>query len=78
MALSFDPEALPVIRALLDSAAAIVAGTPPSAFFTSSILTPGVSLGNMIQIYRARYARMAGDDATALAAANLVARSGPA
>lgn len=70
--------ALPVIRALLDSAAAQVAGTPPSAFFTSSILTPGVNLSNMIQIFRARYARMANDNATALAAANLVARSGTA
>ncbi len=71
-------EALPVIRALLDSAAATLAGTAPSAFFTSSILTPGVSLTNMIQMYRARYARMAGDDATAIAAANLVARTGTA
>ena len=71
-------EALPVIRALLDSASATVAGTAPSAFFNASILTPGVSLTNMIQMYRARYARIAGDDATALAAANLVARSGTA
>ncbi len=69
-------EALPIVRALLDSAAAQLAGTAPSAFFTSSILTPGVNLANMIQVFRARYARMAGDDATALAAANLVARSG--
>ncbi|MBC7843897.1 MAG: RagB/SusD family nutrient uptake outer membrane protein [Gemmatimonadaceae bacterium] len=68
--------ALPIIRALLDSAAAQIAGTPPSAFFTASILTPGVNLSNMIQIFRARYARMAGDNATALAAANLVGRSG--
>ena len=71
-------EALPVIRALLDSASATIAGTAPSAFFNASILTPGVSLTNMIQMYRARYARMAGDAATALAAANLVARSGTA
>ncbi|MDZ7631115.1 MAG: RagB/SusD family nutrient uptake outer membrane protein [Gemmatimonadaceae bacterium] len=70
--------ALPLIRALLDSAAAQIAGTPPSAFFTSQILTPGVNLSNMIQVYRARYARMAGDNATAIAAANLVARSGTA
>ncbi len=68
--------ALPAIRALLDSAAAQIAITPASAFFTSQILTPGVNLSNMIQIYRARYARMAGDNATALVAANLVARSG--
>jgi hypothetical protein len=71
-------EALPYVRALLDSAALQLATTPASAFFTSSILTPGVNLSNMLQIYRARYARMAGDDATALAASNLVARSGTA
>ncbi len=71
-------EALPYVRALLDSAVTQLATTPASAFFNSSILTPGVSLGNMLQIYRARYARMAGDDATALAASNLVARSGTA
>ena len=71
-------EALPVIRALLDSAVATLEATPPSTQFTGSILTPGISLPNLIQIYRARYARMAGDDASALAAANLVARTGPA
>ncbi len=69
-------EALLLIRALLDSAAAQIAGTPPSTFFTSSILTPGLNLPNMIQLYRARYARLDNDFATALAAANLVARSG--
>jgi hypothetical protein len=37
----------------------------------------GVSLPNVIQLYRARYARMANDHPGALAAANLVARSGP-
>ncbi|MEO8577472.1 MAG: RagB/SusD family nutrient uptake outer membrane protein [Gemmatimonadales bacterium] len=71
-------EVLPVIRSLLDSAASQITGTPPSTFFNNSILTPGVSLPNLIQLLRARYARMAGDDATALAAANLVARSGTA
>ncbi|MBL8960502.1 MAG: RagB/SusD family nutrient uptake outer membrane protein [Gemmatimonadetes bacterium] len=70
-------QALPLVRSLLDSAAATIAATPPSAFFNASILTPGMNLPNVIQIFRARYARMAGDDATALAAANLVARSGP-
>ena len=70
-------EALPYVRALLDTAAATIAAAPPSAFFTSNILTPGVSLPNVIQLFRARYARMANDDATALAAANLVARTGP-
>jgi hypothetical protein len=71
-------EALPYIRALLDSAAAEIAATPPSALFNSTILTPGVSLPNMIQLFRARYARIANDDATALSASNLVARSGAA
>lgn len=71
-------QALPYVRALLDSAATILAATPPSAFFTTSILTPGVSLTNTLNLLRARYARMAGDDATALAAANLVARTGTA
>jgi hypothetical protein len=71
-------EALPYIRGLLDSAAATIAATPPSTFFNANILTPGVSLPNMIQLFRARYARMANDDATAFAAANLVARTGPA
>src|SRR6476661_7108242 len=71
-------EALPYVRALIDSAAAEIAATPPSAFFNANIVTPGVSLPNVIQLFRARYARMANDDATALAAANAVARSGPA
>jgi len=71
-------EALPYVRALIDSAAAEIAATPPSAFFNANIATPGVSLPNVIQLFRARYARMANDDATALAAANAVARSGPA
>ena len=71
-------EALPLVRALLDSAATTITTTPASAFFNANILTPGVSLPNMIQLFRARYARMAGDQATALAAANLVARSGTA
>lgn len=71
-------EALPYIRSLLDSAAATIAATPPSTFFNANILTPGVSLPNMIQLFRARYARIANDDATAIAAANLVARTGAA
>ncbi|HYW51406.1 MAG TPA: RagB/SusD family nutrient uptake outer membrane protein [Gemmatimonadaceae bacterium] len=71
-------EALVVVRALLDSAAAQIAGTPPSVFFNTSIMTPGANLPNMIQLFRARYARIDNDFATALAAANLVARSGTA
>ena len=69
-------EALAYVRALIDSAAAEIAATPPSTLFNNSILTPGVSLPNVIQLFRARYARIANDDATALAASNLVARSG--
>ena len=68
-------EALPYVRALIDSAAAEIAATPPSTFFNVNILTPGVSLTNTIQLFRARYARMANDDATALAAANAVSRT---
>jgi len=70
-------EALTAVRALLDSAANQIAATPPSAFFNASIMTPGANLTNMIHLFRARYARMANDNATALASANLVARSGP-
>lgn len=69
-------EVLPVIRSLLDSAANQIAATPASTFFNASILTPGLNLSNTIQLFRARYARMAGDDAGAIAASNLVARSG--
>lgn len=71
-------QSLPYVRALLDSAAAILTATPPSTFFNTTILTPGVSLANVLHLYRARYARMAGDGAAALAAANLVARTGTA
>ena len=71
-------EALPYVRALIDSAVAEIATTPPSAFFNSNVLTPGVNLPNVIQLFRARYARIANDDATALAASNLVTRTGPA
>jgi starch-binding outer membrane protein, SusD/RagB family len=69
-------EALALVRTLLDSAETEIATTPPSAFFNANILTPGVSLPNVIHLFRARYARMGGDDATAIAASNLVARSG--
>ncbi|MBC7894458.1 MAG: RagB/SusD family nutrient uptake outer membrane protein [Cytophagaceae bacterium] len=71
-------EALPYVRALLDSAQAEITTTAPSTFFNTSILTPGVSLPNVIQLFRARYARMANDHATALVAANAVARTGTA
>jgi starch-binding outer membrane protein, SusD/RagB family len=70
-------EALAYVRALLDSAADEIAAVAPSALFNTSIMTPGASLPNIVQLFRARYARMANDDATALTASNLVARSGP-
>lgn len=69
-------EALPVVRALLDSAANQVTAVPPSTFFNASIMTPGANLTNMIHLFRARYARVGNDHATALAASNLVPRSG--
>jgi starch-binding outer membrane protein, SusD/RagB family len=68
--------ALPYVRALLDSARDEIAATPPSTFFNANILTPGVNLANVIHLLRARYARIANDDATAIAASNLVGRSG--
>lgn len=70
--------ALPYIRQLLDSANTILTAQAPSTFFNNNILTPGLSLTNTVQLLRARYARMANDDANALAAANLVARTGTA
>lgn len=69
--------ALARVRELLESAASEIAQTPPSAFFNTNILTPGVNLASMIHLLRARYARMANDHAAAIAASNLVARSGP-
>ena len=71
-------EALTFVRQLLDSAEATIAAAPPSAFFNSTILTPGVNLPNVIHLFRARYARMANDWTTAISAADQVARSGPA
>ena len=68
--------ALQRVRDLLDSAQNTIATTAPSTFFTTKILTPGVNLSNMIQLFRARYARIANDWAAALAAANQVSRTG--
>jgi hypothetical protein len=70
--------ALARVRELLESAASEISQTAPSAFFNANILTPGVSLPNMIHLFRARYARIANDHAAAIAAANLVARTGTA
>jgi starch-binding outer membrane protein, SusD/RagB family len=70
--------ALAHVRQLLEDAATAITTTPPSAFFNSNIVTPGVSLPNLIHLFRARYARMANDYTVALAASNAVARSGGA
>jgi len=69
-------EALPFVRELLDSAEAQITATPPSALFNSSVLTPGVSLPNIIRLFKARYARLDNDHVDALAAANSVTRTG--
>lgn len=68
--------ALPYIRSLLDSASSILTAQAPSTFFNNTILTPGVNLANTVQLLRARYARMANDDATAVSASDRVARAG--
>jgi hypothetical protein len=68
--------ALQHVRDLLDSAANTLAAQAPSTFFNNNILTPGVNLSNIIQLFRARYARMANDNVTAISASNQVARSG--
>jgi starch-binding outer membrane protein, SusD/RagB family len=68
--------ALQHVRDLLDSASNTLAAQAPSAFFNNNILTPGVNLANTVNLFRARYARMANDNAGAITASNLVARSG--
>lgn len=57
------------VRALLDSAAARYSASPPSAEFTSSILAPTIALPSTIYAMQARYARLANDWQSALAAA---------
>lgn len=66
--------ALRTVRRLLDSASATLA-VAPSAFFNTTVLGPQVSLPNTVNLFRARYARMANDWPAALAAANLVSRT---
>jgi hypothetical protein len=70
--------ALDHVRDLLDSAANTLAAQAPSTFFNNNILTPGVNLSNMIELFRARYARVADDHAGAIAASNAVSRTGTA
>jgi starch-binding outer membrane protein, SusD/RagB family len=57
---------------LLDDAAAALAGTPPSAEFTTRVVAPDMVLIDCINAYRARLNMMLGKYAESLAAANLV------
>lgn len=66
--------ALKYAIALLDTAAKTYADTAPSAQFNSSVLARGFNVPNTIFAYRARLERLAGNDAAAIAAANLVDR----
>ena len=70
--------ALTFVRQLLDSAFNQLTAQAPSTFFNNNILTPGVSLANVVHLFRARYARMANDNAGAVASSNAVARTGTA
>ena len=67
--------ALAAIIALLDSAEATIDAQAPSTQFTGTILAPGFDLRNTIYALQARYHRIAGNNAEALAAANQVSRS---
>ena len=67
--------ALATIIALLDSAEATLDAQAPSTQFTSAILAPGFDLRNTIYALQARYHRLAGNDAQAITAANLVSRT---
>jgi hypothetical protein len=69
------PTALAYVLALLDSAQLAYADTAPSAQFTSSVLATGVNIPNTILAYKARYRRLAGNWAGALAAADSVSRT---
>jgi hypothetical protein len=67
--------ALDAILALLDSAETTLDAQAPSTQFNSSIIAPGFDLRNTLYAVRARYARLADDWTTALAAANAVSRT---
>lgn len=69
------PTALAYVIALLDSAAFAYSDTLPSAQFTSTVLVRGFDVRNTIYAYRARYYRLLGDDAKALANADSVDRT---
>jgi hypothetical protein len=67
--------ALTYVLALLDSAQLAYADTTPSAQFTSQVLATGLDIPNTILAYKARYRRLAGNWAGALAAADSVSRT---
>jgi starch-binding outer membrane protein, SusD/RagB family len=67
--------ALASVLALLDSAQLAYADTAPSAAFTTSVLATGLNIPNTILAYKARYRRLAGNWAGALAAADSVSRT---
>ena len=67
--------ALNAVLALLDSAAGAYADTVPSAQFTSQVLATGLDIPNTIRAYKARYRRLAGNWAEALAVADSVSRT---
>ncbi|MEJ7810986.1 MAG: RagB/SusD family nutrient uptake outer membrane protein [Gemmatimonadaceae bacterium] len=67
--------ALTSVLALLDSADRAYADTVPSAVFTSQVRATGLDIPNTIQAYKARYRRIGGNWAGALAAADSVSRT---
>jgi hypothetical protein len=67
--------ALDAVLALLDSAGVAYADTAPSAQFTSQVLAAGLDIPNTIRAYKARYRRLDGDWAGALAVADSVSRT---
>ena len=69
------PTALAYVLALLDSAQAAYTDTVPSAQFTTNVLATGLNIPNTILAYKARYRRLAGNWAGALAAADSVSRT---
>jgi hypothetical protein len=67
--------AITAVLTLLDSAQAAYTDTLPSAQFTSQVLATGIDIPNTILAYKARYRRLVGNWAGALAAADSVSRT---
>lgn len=67
--------ALDAVLALLDSASVAYRAAAPSAQFTSQVLASGLDIPNTILAYKARYRRLDGDWAGALAVADSVSRT---